>query len=477
MSTGSLNFPPPEPRPATSMGVMPSRFIGREAWLESLRPRLNGLREGDRRGLLVLSDMLTMVASGSAGGLLAGASMSMELLVAWGGIALASLYTSNQYSLEPHDERTIAKGVAGASGLTLAASWVLGQGFRAPAIVATGCLAYLALVGTRRAWTWLLSSRATRRRALLLCDGPDAVAAVDEIRRHPLSGLRPLGLVSERDLAGDAPLSHLGTPGQLPLLTDAWKADSIVAGPAAVHRPDWQEAVGPGPETLDLPRLFERLSHRIPVRQVDERWFIEQFTWTRGLGYALGKRVLDVGLSLFGLAIALPYLPLVAIANALDDRGPLFYSQERVGRQGRCFQVYKLRTMRVDAEKHGATWAQANDPRVTRIGAFLRSTRLDEIPQLWNVLKGDMSLVGPRPERPEFVKELARQIPHYQRRHMVAPGVTGWAQVRFPYGSSVQDSEEKLKFDLYYVKHRSLFFDLLIVLRTVSVVLSKTGAR
>jgi lipopolysaccharide/colanic/teichoic acid biosynthesis glycosyltransferase len=163
----------------------------------------------------------------------------------------------------------------------------------------------------------------------------------------------------------------------------------------------------------------------------------------------------------------MPVYILVALAVKLTSAGPVFYTQTRVGRLGLPFQIFKFRTMRTDAEKDGAVWAQKNDDRVTPIGKFLRRSRLDEIPQFWNILKGEMSFVGPRPERPEFVHELEEKIPYYQMRHLVNPGLTGWAQIRYRYGASVEDSKRKLAFDLYYVRHYGIGLDLEIILRTL----------
>jgi exopolysaccharide biosynthesis polyprenyl glycosylphosphotransferase len=170
-------------------------------------------------------------------------------------------------------------------------------------------------------------------------------------------------------------------------------------------------------------------------------------------------------------------MPLIALAVRLDSPGPVFFRQERVGKGEQPFTLIKFRTMRNDAEKNGAVWACKDDPRVTKVGHILRKTRLDEIPQLFNVLKGDMSFVGPRPERPEFVETLKEKIPYYSKRHFVKPGVTGWAQVRYPYGASVEDSLEKLRYDLYYIKNFSIFLDILIILETIKVVLFGRGAR
>jgi sugar transferase (PEP-CTERM system associated) len=191
----------------------------------------------------------------------------------------------------------------------------------------------------------------------------------------------------------------------------------------------------------------------------------------------LVKRAFDVTVASIGLCLALPVLLVAAIAVKLDSRGPVFYSQERAGALGKSFRMHKLRSMREDAEARGAVWASADDPRVTRVGRFLRRTRLDELPQLWNVLVGEMSLVGPRPERPVFVAMLTREIPFFRQRLCMKPGVTGHAQVRCPYGASIEEAREKLEYDLFYIKRFSLWFDLSILVDTVKVVLLRIGSR
>jgi exopolysaccharide biosynthesis polyprenyl glycosylphosphotransferase len=180
---------------------------------------------------------------------------------------------------------------------------------------------------------------------------------------------------------------------------------------------------------------------------------------------------------LTGLLLCLPFIPFIMLAVRLSSPGPIFFRQSRVGRHGRPFSLIKFRTMRDDAEADGAIWATANDSRVTPLGRFLRKSRLDEIPQLWNVLKGEMSFVGPRPERPEFVGWLAKEIPFYELRHMVRPGITGWAQVRYHYGASLEEAKRKLEYDLYYVKHLSLGLDLLIMFETIKIIMLGRGAR
>lgn len=187
------------------------------------------------------------------------------------------------------------------------------------------------------------------------------------------------------------------------------------------------------------------------------------------------SRAVDIVLSLAMLAVAIPVMVIVAVLIKLDSRGPAIYRQERLGLHGKPFTVLKFRSMRQDAEACGPKWASLRDPRVTRVGAFLRATRLDELPQLWNVLKGDMALIGPRPERPNFVESLASEIPHFRQRMMVKPGLTGWAQVNFRYGASVEDARTKLSYDLYYVKHRSFWMHVRIVLSTAKVVVCREG--
>jgi exopolysaccharide biosynthesis polyprenyl glycosylphosphotransferase len=189
------------------------------------------------------------------------------------------------------------------------------------------------------------------------------------------------------------------------------------------------------------------------------------------------KRVLDLLLAVVGLALGAPLMLLTALAVWLDSPGPILYCQERVGEGGRLFTLCKFRSMRADAESGTPVWAKDKDDRVTRVGRFIRLTRLDELPQIWSVLRGDMSLIGPRPERPYFVDQLAAVIPFYMERHTVKPGVTGWAQVKYRYGSSIEDAMEKLRYDLYYIKHLSIGFDLTIAIDTVKVILSGKGAK
>lgn len=233
-----------------------------------------------------------------------------------------------------------------------------------------------------------------------------------------------------------------------------------------------------GVKVTDLSGFYERVRGEVPVESLKASWLIYGEGFRQGRIRNLIKRVFDVIIAGTLLLLALPIMLFTALAIFFESGGPVIYTQQRVGRGGRPFTVYKFRSMVANAESDGqARWAQTNDPRITVFGRFIRRARIDELPQLWNVLKGEMSFVGPRPERPEFVGELEQAIPYYGARHSVKPGLTGWAQVRFTYGSSIEDATRKLQFDLYYVKNHSLFLDLLVLIETVRVVLSGDGAR
>lgn len=228
----------------------------------------------------------------------------------------------------------------------------------------------------------------------------------------------------------------------------------------------------------DAATAFSELTGRISLSAVRPSWFVFSDGFHRSRWSDLLKRVFDIVFATIGLLLALPVMALVALAVRLDSPGPVFYRQTRVGRAGKSFELMKFRSMRADAERHnGAQWAVTDDPRVTRTGRYLRKYRLDELPQFWNVIRGDMSFVGPRPERPCFVEELRQIIPYYDERHSVRPGITGWAQVQYNYGASVEDACSKLEYDLFYLKNMSLVFDLAIVFQTVRVVLGGRGAR
>jgi sugar transferase (PEP-CTERM system associated) len=233
-----------------------------------------------------------------------------------------------------------------------------------------------------------------------------------------------------------------------------------------------------GVNVVELASFFEQTHGCVKLEHMRASWLIYGDGFRRTFFRGFIKRGFDLLTSLSLLVVALPLMIFTALLVKIDSRGPMLYRQERVGIGGRLFSIYKFRSMRIDAEADGKPqWAKKQDNRITRVGRFIRLTRLDELPQLFNVLRGEMSFVGPRPERPYFVEQLSQSIPYYQARHSIKPGITGWAQVRAGYGASVEDTRTKLEYDIYYLKHHSLYLDLLIILETIGVVVSARGAR
>lgn len=296
---------------------------------------------------------------------------------------------------------------------------------------------------------------------------------------HQLYGI--IGHASQLgDKIGSVPV--IGTPADLMAIVQQHAIrDLIVTSMHNLNGETFQavmDAYQAGVAVVPMPLLYERLTGRVPVEHVNNNWTVVLPLEVGGVfsPYPFLKRSIDVGLALIGFVPFMLLLPLVALLIKLDSRGPIFYSQLRVGWQGRSFRVYKFRSMRQDAERAtGAVFAQQGDPRVTRIGRFMRKTRIDELPQLYNILRGDMSLIGPRPERPEHVERLQSKIPFYRTRLVIRPGLTGWAQVRYSYGSTDEDALVKLQYDLYYIRHQSLLLDLNILIRTVGRVIRMSG--
>ncbi len=273
----------------------------------------------------------------------------------------------------------------------------------------------------------------------------------------------------------------IGTPADIPGMIARNEIDRIIVGLAdrrgKLPVEELLHAKMAGVRVEDATTTYERVTGKILIDDLRPSWLIfsDGFRVSRATRWT--KRGIDLILSFVMAVLSFPLMVLTAIAIRLESSGPVLYCQERVGENGRTFTLCKFRSMRTDAEEGGTPiWATDGDARITRVGGFIRKTRLDELPQLWNVVRGDMSFVGPRPERAFFVAELAKDIPYYQQRHVVKPGLTGWAQVRYRYGSSREDAMEKLRYDLYYIKHLSVFFDLTIVFDTVKVVLFRKGA-
>ncbi|MNS36121.1 UDP-N-acetylgalactosamine-undecaprenyl-phosphate N-acetylgalactosaminephosphotransferase [compost metagenome] len=322
------------------------------------------------------------------------------------------------------------------------------------------------------------------KRVLIVGAGQAGAHVAKEITRHPNLGYEIIGFIDDASEKKQAQISGhpvLGNGEQLLAFVQTQKIDAIILAITHTVQDGMLKSLGDcvesGCKIINASALTEQLSERVPVHHITHAWFINQLDESRRRHYGLAKRALDISLAFIGLTVTGILFPIIALLIKLDSPGPVLYSQIRVGRKGRTFRIYKFRTMVQDAEAQGAVWAKKNDSRVTKLGDMLRKTRLDELPQLYNVLLGDMSMVGPRPERPEFVQTLAQNIPFFNRRHMVLPGLTGWAQVNYPYGASVEDALEKLQYDLYYIKNRSMFLDIEIILKTVGVVIKKQGAR
>jgi len=232
-----------------------------------------------------------------------------------------------------------------------------------------------------------------------------------------------------------------------------------------------------GAGVFDFTAFYEQYQSKVPVVHLKHGWFVQGggfYLLQNKIGLKI-KRIIDILLSAVSILILSPLLFIIGIIVKLDSSGPVIYSQLRVGLNGKCFYIYKIRSMINDAERDGVKWAEDDDPRITRVGRFIRKTRIDELPQLLNVLKGDMSFIGPRPERSEFIKKLVNEIPYYDLRHLVLPGITGWAQVMYPYGASVEDAREKLEYDLYYIKNYSLLLDFAIFMKTLRIMLWHRG--
>jgi sugar transferase (PEP-CTERM system associated) len=390
-----------------------------------------------------------------------------------------------------HDRRGLFIGLlqalgAGCAILAVLYYWlpglVVGRG-----IFVIGVLTIVPFVaGWRIAFEWISSRMAPHERLLIVGASAAAVDLAKEIadRRHQL-GVELVGFIEVPDAPPPEPGSAaiiLGTTHDIPRIVRDRRVDRVVVSLAdARGKISMDELLemklNDGVRFDHLASVYAEYTGKIAVENLRPSWFVfsEGFRKTRAAD--LAKRVLDVSVATVSLLLLSPIMALVAIAIRLTSPGPIFFHQRRVGLNGKIFTVHKFRSMRVDAEKDtGAVWSQVGDPRVTPIGRFLRRTRLDELPQFWNILVGDMSMVGPRPERPEFVDDLKEQIPFYGQRHVVRPGLTGWAQIRHSYGSTFEDALQKLQFDLFYIKNLSLAFDLFIMLETVKTVLVRRGS-
>ncbi len=451
--------------------------------------------------LIVFEAALIMTAIAASAAVRLGVEQGRLLFVVGDGVLKAAVIAvvcqGSLYFADLYDLRRIAGHrdlfirilqALGATSFLLAAvyfwmpSLVIGRG-----VFVMASLATLSLVGGWRiAFDWLAARILPRQRLLMVGTSPGVVSLANELAALRAEvGVDIVGFVHAGDARIDATASGLaviGTIEDIPSIVRARGVDRVVVSMADARgqlpMDQLLEMKLEGVTFDHLASVYEEYTGKIAIENLRPSWLVFSAGFRKSRVLRAGKRMLDIAAAAAGLLLAGPIVALVALLVKLTSPGNVFYHQERVGLRGRIFTVHKIRSMRQDAEaKTGAVWAaKAGDPRVTPIGNLIRKTRLDEVPQLWNVLKGDMSLVGPRPERPQFVAQLTSQIPFYGQRHIVRPGLTGWAQVRYSYGASVEDAMEKLQYDLYYIKNMSLAFDLFIALSTVKTVALRRGA-
>jgi sugar transferase (PEP-CTERM system associated) len=344
-------------------------------------------------------------------------------------------------------------------------------------------IAYFALIAIRVLLGRMLGSETFKRRILVLGAGKRA----DRLRRlgdAKGAGFTVVGHIDMGDVASVIPTAvPRSAIENLSAYVTRLNANEVVLALEerrnAIPLNDLLRVRTEGVHVNEITTFLERETGRVDLRSTNPSWLIfsDGFSSGRRLS-SVAKRIFDVVASSALLILTIPIVLLAALAIKLESKGPAFYRQTRVGLFGQDFDILKLRSMRVDAEIGGqAKWAEKDDPRITRVGRIIRTIRIDELPQVWTVLKGEMSFVGPRPERPTFVAELAQQMPFYHERHMVKPGITGWAQINYPYGASLQDARAKLEYDLYYAKNYTPFLDLVILLQTFRVILFPEGAR
>jgi exopolysaccharide biosynthesis polyprenyl glycosylphosphotransferase len=477
-----------------------------ESPLHTPRSRLSRLHISERRVLLMLGDLLMISLALLAAlwiripDLSTGFTSVLELFrmrLSW-WIVLWAIWIPVSVIADLYDLPTAASAArsgvySAACALVVSLLYFIVPSISAPLTfsrVSFFILLLLAMVGVgswRVSYAVLLSQPTFSRRALIVgagYAGSTLAKAIADFR-----GAQSIELVGyiddEVSLVGKEVqgLKVLATSERLVALTEQIEVDEIVVAitdPAricprllqAIVR-CWEKGISVAPMSL----AYEEATGAIPVQHIGQNLFAlvnhQNEFWMRVWGAA--RRAIDIFVSIVGLALLAPFVPLIALCNYIESPGSLFYLQERVGRGGFCFRLAKFRSMIPNAETNGAQWALPDDSRITRMGRFMRKTHVDELPQLWNVLRGNMTLIGPRPERPEFVEQLDDLIPYYAIRHSIKPGITGWAQVCYPYGNCVNDSLMKLQYDLYYVKHRGPVLDMLIALRTIRIMAMMQG--
>ena len=404
---------------------------------------------------------------------------------------LAAFYLFDLYDfVVMHDRRELVLRLVQALGL----AWIaLAMSFYFfPALMLGRSISLIALplaLGLMVAWRvsihWFLGHPDFGERILIVGSGDAAVDVAREVLSRPDAGYRVVGFVgTDSELLGKSLINPrvIGLTEELGDIVSREKINRIIVAMGE------RRGQFPTDKLLQLSltgrvwieegaAFYERITGRVSLSMIRPSWLIFTGPGRQKKFAALARIAVHRLAALIGFLLSLPIIIVTAILIKLESRGPVFYKQERVGKNGRPFVLTKFRSMRVDAEKEGPVWASKGDDRTTRVGRIIRKVRVDEIPQFWNIIKGDMNFVGPRPERPHFVAQLAEEIPYYEQRHLIAPGLTGWAQIKYPYGASIEDARQKLQYDLFYIKNHGLVFDAIILFETVKIILFGRGAQ
>lgn len=404
---------------------------------------------------------------------------------------LAAFYLFDLYDfLVMHDRRELVLRLIQALGLAwivLAFSFytfpalMLGRGVSLIALP----IALTLMVGWRISIHWLLGHPDFGERILIVGSGQLAVEVAREVLDRPDAGYRIVGFVgTDADLLGKSLINPrvIGMTEELDAIVKREHIDRIVVamGERRGQLPTnklLQLSLAGQVNIEEGASFYERITGRVSLNMVRPSWLIFSGRGRSTKISEVSRNVVHWLVALIGAILSLPIVLVTAVLIKLESKGPVFYRQERVGKNGRVFILAKFRSMRVDAEEAGPVWASKKDTRTTRVGRVIRKVRVDEIPQFWNILKGEMSFVGPRPERPHFVSQLAEEIPFYEQRHLIAPGLTGWAQIKYPYGASIEDARQKLQYDLFYIKNHGLFLDAIIMFETIKIILFGRGAQ
>lgn len=403
---------------------------------------------------------------------------------------LTSFYLFDLYDfIVMHDRRELVLRLVQALGLAwiaLALSFYVFPGLmlgRGVALIALP-LALTLMVSWRISIHWFMGHPDFGERILIVGSGDLAVELAREVLERPDAGYRIIGFVgTDTEMLGKSLINPrvIGITSELDGIVDRENIDRIVVamGERRGHLPTGELlhlSLAGKVAIEEGASFYERVTGRVSLNMVRPSWLIFSGRGRQARITGLARIIVHRLVALIGAIIFLPFALLTAVLIKLDSRGPALYRQERVGKGGRPFVLMKFRSMRNDAELAGPVWASKSDDRTTRVGKIIRKIRLDEIPQFWNILRGDMMFVGPRPERPHFVSQLAQEIPYYEQRHLIAPGLTGWAQIKYPYGASIEDARQKLQYDLFYIKNQSLILDAIIMFETVKIILFGRGA-